>query len=132
MTNWEAGHYNSDVYAWQFLDGNFEIVVPGTIAEPNAHWIRVARDTMTAIDQHHAAARQFLDAFVDRNRFADGNEWEAAFVKFGDAKDLPNIRFTLYYRVAGDEYGLWSVAFHPTGLPAPSDLYPVRIARQQQ
>lgn len=132
MTNWEAGHYNPGAETWQFLDGNFEIVVPGTTAEPNAHWLRIARDTMTAIDQYHAAARQYLDAFVDRNRFANGSEWEAELVEFGNADSLQNIRFTLYYRVAGDEYGLWSVAFHATGLPTPNDLYPVRLARQQQ
>jgi hypothetical protein len=132
MTNWEAGLYNPGADAWQFLDGNFEVVVPGTIAEPNAHWLRIARDTMNAIDLHHVAARQYLDAFVDRSRFANGNEWEAEFVEFGKATDIPNIRFTIYYRVAGDEYGLWSVSFHPTGLPVPNDLYPVRFARQQQ
>ncbi len=132
MTNWNTGHYNRGADTWQFLDGSFEIVLPGTATEPSAHWLAIARDTMTKIDQHHAVARQYLDAFVDRSRFAHDNTWEAEFIEFGNASDHQSIRFTLYYRIAGDEYGLWSVAFRPTALPTPNDLYPVKLTRQQQ
>jgi hypothetical protein len=128
MIDWEAGNYNSENNTWQFIDDKFEIVVPGTIAEPNAHWLRIARETIVDMERHLAAASRHLDAFIDRSHFANDGEWEAESIEFGKT----NIRFTIYYRVDGDQYGLWSVAFQPTGLPAPNDINPVYFARQQQ
>ncbi len=132
MVDWQSGHYMSTADAWRFFDGTLEIMVVGTPVAPNSHWLSVAKDVMSSLIRYQYGAGVYLDAFVDRARFASEANWELEFIEFGMPCELAGVRFVLYFRIVGDEYGLWSVAFHATGMAPPHDLYPVRIQRQQQ
>ena len=136
MIDWESGCYSPRADAWRYLDDDddvdVEVFVPGHIGEPNEHWLRIARETMNDMHRHHAAAKQSMDRFIDRSRITAHAQWEVDSIVFGSSAGANTVRMVIYYRIEGDEYALWSVAFQATGCPAPNDLHPVSFSRQTQ
>lgn len=126
-----TGELHPRCRAWKYLFENLEVYVPGNFHEPIAIWLRIARESMGAINRYHADACTYLDRLVDQKQLANGSDWELEWIKFGGYDERQCIRLTLFYNNSGDPYGLWSVAFQATGLPQPNDLQPVRFSRQQ-
>ncbi len=132
MIDWNAGRYFPADSTWQFVEGTIEILVAGTSDAPSPYWTDVANEVVKSIERHCTSGMRYLDAFVDRQRIAAGWTWEIESAEFGGADEADNARFVLTFRLTGDQYGLWSVAFHATGLPEPNDVFPSRFQRQQQ
>jgi len=109
----------------------FEVSVSGDDNAPDPTCLARASALVDRIDEHVALARQYLDTFVDRSRFAAGGDnWYLEGVHCLRESDTPAKEiFSLEFSLEGDLYGLWCVAFcdqmpsdmrrpeYPLGLP---------------
>ena len=133
MVEWQAGNFMAGADAWRFWHGHVELRVAGTLDAPSPHWLAVAKDVLSSLDRYQAASVAYLDRFVDRSRFGANAVWELELIEVGLADELAGIRFILSFRmVDGDDYGLWSLALHASGLESPHEVCPLRLQRLQQ
>jgi len=98
--------------AWLCADPegrDIEILVAGTRTQANAARLAFVESVLAEFESVAAAAKGFLDEFVDRSRFAEGGEW---FIE-GISSTLPDgeEQFTVQLTIESDTYGFWTVKF---------------------
>lgn len=92
--------------------GEPEVAISGTEEGPLPGRVAVAEIVLADLDGLTAVAGKYMDAFVDRARFAPGGlSWELDSIEFGRSGDEPVSEFTAHFHLAADLYGDWAVTF---------------------
>lgn len=98
---------------WLFFipdDGlDYEILVYGDESGPAPDGRALLEKVLPVIDDVATRSMDYLDAFVDRSKFAGGKEWFLTGLEIGRAVNDPASEFRLTFGNEGDIYGLWSV-----------------------
>ena len=116
------------VWMRQCSGPQLEIVIGGNEQAPDPGRVAVADEVLHQIEQVERVAKAYLDAFVDRPKFAPNSDWFLDSVEFGPRGDEPLDEFVAYFSLEDDDYGLWSVVLCRTSL---AGINPVEIARRQ-
>lgn len=132
MIDWHNGLYMPGECCWRFINGNLEVLVAGEPTAPDERRLLRAKQVSTLLDRYYESAMHFLDAFVDRKIFAPSANWHLCGAEFGLSEHSESECFRLRFQIDGDQYGLWSVGFRPTGFDAPNDVLPFRLERLQR
>jgi hypothetical protein len=72
-------------------------------------------------------ATAYLDEFVERAKFAEGNAWYFEGLESGRVAAEAENQFNVHFSIEGDTNGFWSVSFQVAG----SHYYPMAFARRQ-
>ena len=104
--------YLESAAAWRIAqaDRNLEVLVAGTPVEPDPARLALVRRVVADLPGVARAAANYLDEFVDRGKFASGNEWWLEGVGSTPATGKEN-EFSLQFSIEGDTYGMWTVTF---------------------
>lgn len=106
-----------------------EIVIGGNKEGPDPARVLLAEDVLPHIEQAERKATAYLDAFVDRAKFARNEEWFLDSIEFGRCDDEPLDEFVTYFALDEDIYGLWSVRLRRT---QHAGIVAVMFARRNQ
>jgi hypothetical protein len=106
-----------------------EIVIAGDEQAPDTARVLLANEVLKRTDVVQKEATAYLDAFVDRRKFAPNGEWFLVSVEFGRRGDEPYDEFLAYFYLEDDTYDLWSVLLRHT---RHAGVVPKAFSRQQQ
>ena len=106
---------------------SFEIIVAGNQSAPSAARMAMVEKAIPKIGELCAKAISYLDAFVDRNKFAPGDNWYFEGLDSGRLAGQSEDQLSLYFSIEGDTYGEWSVSFQITG----PHHFPIAFFRRQ-
>jgi hypothetical protein len=111
---------------------SLEVLVAGNSNAPEPARLELVRRALAILGELRDRAAAYLDAFVDRVRFAKGNTWYLEGLEAGTEPGELASRLRLCFTVEGDTYGYWSVTFEvPPSEATQSMFFPVSFARRQ-
>jgi hypothetical protein len=96
-------------------DMDCEILVRGDLIAPAADALALLARILPKREDLTRQATRFLDVFVDRHRFAAGNDCFFTGVRIGLNANDPASQFWLTFDIDGDTCGEWSVAMREIG-----------------
>jgi hypothetical protein len=106
---------------------SFEVLVAGDSTAPDAARMAMVATAISVLDALRARAVDYLEAFVDRAKFAKDQEWYFEWLESGRLAGQRQDQFSLYFSIEGDTYGEWSVTFQLSS----SRHFPVGFSRRQ-
>jgi hypothetical protein len=106
---------------------SFELLVAGDRFAPDAIRLSIVERSLPVLDALLVQATAYLDEFVERAKFAEGNAWYFEGLESGRVADEAENQFNLHFSIEGDTYGLWSVSFQVAG----SKYHPIALGRRQ-
>ena len=122
----------------RFLDGEgiwlitlpgraFEVTIAGDRYAPAPEHVATLEKIVPSIDSLADRAMAYLDEFVDRARFANGESWFFEGLALGREADARPGDITLDFSIEPDTYGWWSVVFRFSS----GRFFPIRLVRVQ-
>lgn len=106
---------------------SFEIIIVGDGSGPSAARRTVVEKAVSRVTELRLQAISYLEGFVERRKFAEGNDWYFEGISSGRAPDETESQFRLNFSIEGDAYGEWSVSFQESA----SYFHPVAFSRRQ-
>jgi hypothetical protein len=122
-------HYLAAERVWLFrrADG-VDVAVGGDDDGADPDRMALTERAVAAFDTIKALALKHLDFYAARDRVAPGEAWLLEAIECGrDPADPPNT-LHLYFTLAADAYGWWSVTFTATA----ANFYPKALRRLER
>ena len=92
-----------------------EILVAGNACGPEPHRFAMLECFAPKLGEIDRQAQDYLDTFLDRSRFANGEAWHLDSIELGRDATSPVFEIVLRYTVGGYVYGDWTVVLHGVG-----------------
>ncbi|HET9216272.1 MAG TPA: hypothetical protein VFR18_04800 [Terriglobia bacterium] len=106
---------------------DFEVTIAGDRYAPAPEHVATLEKIVPSIDSLTDRAMAYLDEFVDRTRFANGQSWFFEGLTLGREADAKPGDVTLDFSIEHDTYGFWSVVFRFSS----GRFFPIKLVRAQ-
>ena len=108
-------------------DWTCEIIIGGDAAGPAPARLALLERVLPVLGEIERRARDHLDAFVDRGRFAGGEDWYLEGLDMGRDSAAPVSEFIMQFSLDADIYGFWTVTLREQD----TGIYAVAFGRRQ-
>ena len=106
---------------------SYEVIVTGNPSAPHSSRLALVLSATQLLHGLRDQAVAYLDAFVERGRFAQSDEWHFESIESGRVQSETESQFSFYFSLESDLYGEWSVTFQASG----GKYFPVAFCRRQ-
>ena len=108
-------------------DWHCEIIIAGDAAGPAPARLAFLERIIPKLGDIEKEARDYLDIFVDRGRFANGEAWYFEGFEMGRDPAAPISELIMQFSLEADIYGFWTVTMQEHE----ARIYPVEFSRRQ-
>lgn len=108
-------------------DRHCEIIIAGDAAGPVPARLAFLERIISTLGDIEKQARDYLDIFVDRGRFANGEAWHFEGLEMGRDPAAPISELIMQFSLEADIYGFWTVTLQEQQ----ARIYPVEFRRRQ-